>query len=108
MSIPTRAQVAESVKAARKAKGLTQAQVEHRLGALLPNVPTNIVGNIEGAGRPTDIPELAALCAVLGVELDLTPLLDYRRLSAQQKRDELAAELARVEAELAELGGDRG
>jgi HTH-type transcriptional regulator/antitoxin HipB len=64
----TALQLGQLLRAARKQRGLTQAEVGARLG-----LSQNRVSHLEGHAEELSVKQLLTWCAVVGLELSLAP-----------------------------------
>ncbi len=64
----TAAQLGQLLRAARKQRGLTQAEVGARLG-----LSQNRVSHLEGHADELSVKQVLTWCAVVGLELSLAP-----------------------------------
>lgn len=81
----TATQLGQLLRAARKQRGLTQAEVGARLG-----LSQNRVSHLEGHADELSVKQLLTWCAVVGLELSLAP-----RQALQAKAPEASKSMAR-------------
>lgn len=106
MTAPTNVQVGASVRALRKAAGLTQDELAARMCQRGAEIRHWNVSSTELGERPLTFAEALAVADVFTVPLDA--LIDYERVEKERKlaelraqQAELAAQAAAIEAELA-------
>jgi transcriptional regulator with XRE-family HTH domain len=99
---PTNIQIGSSLRALRKAAGLTQEELADRLHERGVDIHHSSVSTTELGKRPLTFPEALAIADALDVHLDC--LVDYERIETERQAAALREQLAAVEARLAELG----